>query len=223
MRVNTAAQVVPSEQPTHQNQSRYGPFGVVTRKDHNTMKYLYLIRGVSGSGKTTFARELALELCLVHNLDINMSTAPEDVVHNSILMAAADDHRYQDGVYNHNLVSTPEAHSRCQALVKAQLLLNKFAVVHNTFTTEWEILPYCVMAKEANAQLIIIHVQRKGDNETLAKATSGRCPEAGVAAQRSRWQVLNYETIVSPSSQWRDRNRDRILHLCLATLENKSI
>lgn len=182
------------------------------------MKCLYLIRGVSGSGKTTFASELTLELGLAHNLDNNTSTALEDVVYNSILMAAADDHRYQDGAYDHDSISTPEAHSRCQALVKKQLRLNKFAVVHNTFTTEWEIEPYRVMAKEENAQLIIIHVQREGDNETLAKDTNGRCPEAGVAAQRSRWEVLKDETIVSPSSQWRDRNRDRILHLCLATL-----
>lgn len=91
---------------------------------------LVLVRGLPGSGKSTWARAQGN---LVYEAD-QFFTAPRG--------------RYD---FDHTLV--PEAHKWCQARVRAALARGETVFVANTFTQGWEIQPYVDLAAEAGVPL----------------------------------------------------------------------
>jgi len=98
-------------------------------------KVLYIIRGIPGSGKSTFAKMLVGEDFLVCEADkyfIDKET----------------------GEYNFDSTKIKEAHKFCQDTVesymKDSLVNDQFyreIAVSNTFTQEWEMRPYFELAK----------------------------------------------------------------------------
>ena len=92
-------------------------------------KMLYLVRGIPGSGKSTFAKSLG-------------GTHFE-----------ADQFFMVDGKYKFDGSKLKEAHNWCQNIVNTAMILNltaglnKRIVVSNTFTQEWEMKPYFEMAE----------------------------------------------------------------------------
>lgn len=93
-------------------------------------KELMLIRGISGAGKSTFAKSIG-------------------GVHYE-----ADMYFMKNGEYQFDVTLLKDAHSWCQTQVSNSMILNLSAnineriVVSNTFTQEWEMKPYFELAEK---------------------------------------------------------------------------
>jgi predicted kinase len=102
-------------------------------------KVLYIVRGVPGSGKTTFAKQLTA----------NVFEA---------------DHYFYDNDGNYNFVPSEikKAHKECQEFVGHAMTsgIKKIAVA-NTFTQEWEMKPYMDMAKEFGYMVFTVVVENR--------------------------------------------------------------
>ena len=104
-------------------------------------KILYIVRGVPGSGKTTFAKLLTL----------NIFEA---------------DHYFYDNDGNYNFIPSEikEAHKKCQQFVGYEMEsgIPKIAV-SNTFTQEWEMKPYFELADTFDYKVFSIVVENRHD------------------------------------------------------------
>ena len=107
-------------------------------------KVLYIVRGIPGSGKSTFAKTLG-------------GTHYE-----------TDMFYMVDGKYQFDGTKLKEAHNWCQNKVKTDMMVGREKiVVSNTFTQEWEMVPYFEMAKEFGYKTFSIIVENRhgGTNE----------------------------------------------------------
>ncbi len=112
-------------------------------------KVLYIIRGIPGSGKSTFAKMLVGEDFLVCEADkyfIDKET----------------------GEYNFDSTKIKEAHKFCQDTVesymKDSLVNDQFyreIAVSNTFTQEWEMRPYFELAKNYGYKVFSVVVENR--------------------------------------------------------------
>lgn len=106
-------------------------------------RVLYIVRGLPGSGKSTFAKSLG-------------GTHFE-----------ADMFFMVDGEYKFDGSKIKEAHKWCQDNVHTAMLLNNTAllnpviVVSNTFTQEWEMEPYYKMAEYFDYTVFSIIVENR--------------------------------------------------------------
>lgn len=90
---------------------------------------LYVIKGVSGSGKSTFAKTLAESLGIYH-------------------YEADTYHINKDGVYNWKRDNLHKAHEWCQGMVEMELMDGNDVIVSNTTTTEKEMKTYTDLAEK---------------------------------------------------------------------------
>jgi len=106
-------------------------------------KVLYIVRGVPGSGKSTFAKSLG---------GTHFETDKFFMV---------------EGEYKFDGTKIKEAHKWCQDSVNTAMLLNHTAglnsiiVVSNTFTQEWEMEPYFQMANYFDYKVFSIVVENR--------------------------------------------------------------
>lgn len=111
------------------------------------MVKLFLIRGVPGSGKSSFAQDL---------LD-------------SFVVGAICEADYYftsgHGDYNFDASKLKEAHNYCQELARSNLKIGVSVVVSNTSTTEKEVETYRKIAEEFGAQFISIVVESRHDGK----------------------------------------------------------
>ena len=101
------------------------------------MTTLTIIRGLPGSGKSTYAQK-------------NFKNA----VHLEADMYFVD----ESGEYKFNVALLSQAHKWCQNATKYYLDKGQDVVVSNTFTTCKEINPYLLIAKKANADFDVIRL-----------------------------------------------------------------
>lgn len=106
-------------------------------------KTLYIVRGIPGSGKSTFAKSLG---------GTHFET---------------DEFFMVDGEYKFDPTKLKEAHRWCQDSVNTAMILNHTAglnnriVVSNTFTQEWEMEPYFQMAKTYDYKVFTVIVENR--------------------------------------------------------------
>ena len=87
---------------------------------------LIIVRGIAGSGKTTFVKK----------------TFPEAAHYE------ADMFFEQKGEYKFDASKLKEAHNWCRKRVYECIRNKKLVVVSNTFTQFWEVSPYIVTGKQ---------------------------------------------------------------------------
>jgi len=102
-------------------------------------KILYIVRGIPGSGKSTFAKTLGGQ-------------------HYEADMYFTD----ENGEYNFDVTKIKDAHQWCQSFVKTDMILEyPKIVVSNTSTQEWEMKPYFDLAKEFGYTVFTIIVENR--------------------------------------------------------------
>ena len=106
-------------------------------------KVLFIVRGIPGSGKSTFAKTLGGQ-------------------HYEADMFFID----EDGNYKFDGTKIKDAHKWCQSFVETDMVLEyPKIVVSNTFTQEWEMKPYMDLAKKHGYKVFTIVVEnRHGGN-----------------------------------------------------------
>ena len=113
------------------------------------MKELFLIRGISGAGKSSLAKSIG-------------------GVHYE-----ADMYFMEDGEYQFDVTRLKDAHQWCQNSVETvmkgwgNVLPASKVIVSNTFTQEWEMLPYYDLAKKYGYRVysLIVENRHGGINE----------------------------------------------------------
>lgn len=98
------------------------------------MPTLYIVRGVPGSGKSTYARSLNLE----HHYEADMYFEDDE------------------GNYNFDPRRLKSAHNWCHMAVEYALEEGNDVVVANTFTRLSEVLPYVTTAVKNGAKVEVV-------------------------------------------------------------------
>ena len=113
------------------------------------MKTLYIIRGVSGEGKSTLAQTLSSD-----------GYWP---------VCEADQYHYtEDGVYDWKPENMNKAHKWCQDMVRDAMEINlEKIIVSNTSTSEKELQPYLVMATLYGYQVVSIVLENRHGNDSV--------------------------------------------------------
>ncbi len=119
---------------------------------------LYLVRGLPGSGKSTYAKTL-------------------DAVHLETDMFFVD----KQGNYQFCASLLSQAHDWCQQETEQQLKQGHDVVVSNTFVQHWEMKAYLSLAKKYRAKLIVSVCN--GDYASVHDV-----PLSTIEAMRKRWQ-----------------------------------
>ena len=101
------------------------------------MTKLTILRGISGSGKSTYAEE-------------NYPNAA---------ICSADDYFIMDGNYNFDPSKLSEAHGSCFRWANNYLSEGCDVVIDNTNTQVWEMAPYILLAQSMHAKIEIIRIE----------------------------------------------------------------
>jgi predicted kinase len=129
------------------------------------MNALYIIRGLPGSGKSTFAKELVPEY----------------------LICEADKYFMSENGYNFDKHKIKEAHIWCQQKVENLMQESFFhpkIAVSNTFTREWEMKPYFDLAEKYGYSVFCIIVQN-----THGKKSIHDVPEPTITRMRHTFEI----------------------------------
>jgi len=128
---------------------------------------LILIRGVSGSGKTTYAKKLQAE-------------------DPSLWHYEADMYFERNGEYEFDPMKLKDAHKWCKTQTQIDLMLGRSVIVSNTFTQKWEIQPYIELGEKYGAEVFI--KKATGNYQNVHGV-----PQEALERMRSRWEVLENE------------------------------
>ena len=126
---------------------------------------LLIVRGVSGSGKSTYAKAK-----LVDETAMNW------------FWCEADQFFYQnkEKTYQFDPKFLASAHRWCRNNVENLLVMGHNVIVSNTFTRLWEYQPYLDLAKSCGAE-VEIHVC-KGEYKSI------HAPDDVVLRQKANWE-----------------------------------
>ena len=113
------------------------------------MLSLYLIRGLPGSGKSSFASTLK-----------NYGVVDE-------VFEADDFFTSVSGVYNYDSSRIKDAHAICKMNTRYFLSQGQSVAVSNTTTTEFEVGDYEMIAIEFNAKLISAVIENRHGNSSI--------------------------------------------------------
>jgi predicted kinase len=133
-------------------------------------KTLFIVRGLPGSGKSTFANH----------------------IWNSYAICEADKYFYdKEGNYNFDVTKLHQAHKWCQEQVEILMKDNQInpqyypeVVVSNTFTQEWEMQPYLDLAQQYGYKVVSLIVENRHGSKNIHD-----CPEETVERMRNRFEI----------------------------------
>lgn len=121
---------------------------------------LMLVRGLPGSGKTTFAKQYA----------------------NSGWAHCEADHFFEvSGEYRFNPKMLKDAHEFCINKAAQSMMNGKNVVVSNTFTTRSEMEPYIAIAKQNG--YAIEEITMRGEYRSIHNV-----PDSAIERMRARWE-----------------------------------
>jgi predicted kinase len=124
-------------------------------------KILILLRGIPGSGKSTFAKTIGG------------------------LHFEADNYFMIDDVYEFIPSKIKDAHRYCQESVEVNMMRGEEKIiVSNTFTQEWEMEPYFEMAAQYGYKIFSIIVENRHGNVNLHNV-----PTEKLESMRNRFQI----------------------------------
>lgn len=125
-------------------------------------KVLYIVRGVPGSGKSTFAKQLTSNVFESDQYFLD-----------------------SEGNYNFDFTKIKDAHKDCQDNVRSamQSSISKIAV-SNTFTQEWEMKVYFDLAKEFGYKVFSLVVENRHGGTNVHNV-----PEDKVELMKNRFEI----------------------------------
>lgn len=138
---------------------------VKARNSSKSKPTLYLIRGVPGSGKSTFAQSL-LDKFVVQR------------------MYEADQYFVQNGEYQFDPTLLEAAHNQCKRNTWLALYEGMSVAVSNTSCAEWEVETYATIAKETEANFVSIVLENRHDGKNIHG-----CPDAKVEQMKRKFHV----------------------------------
>jgi len=133
-------------------------------------KILVLLRGLPGSGKSSFAKHMWSDF----------------------VICEADQFFYdQEGNYNFDPSKLRDAHKYCKDKVETFMSDNEKnsqfypeIVVSNTFTREWEMDEYFKLAKKYNYQVVSLIVENRHGNKNVHGV-----PDSKIEEMRNRFEI----------------------------------
>jgi len=126
-------------------------------------KYLFILRGIPGSGKSTVAKEIASEM--------NICTA--------------DDFHMKNGEYNWQPENVGRAHAWCQKKAETFMGLELSPiVVANTSTTMKEMQPYYDLAEKHGYQVFSLIVENRHSGVNIHDV-----PEETLEKMKNRFEI----------------------------------
>jgi len=132
---------------------------------------LYLIRGIPGSGKSTFAELMNQQAMTLINLEADdyFKTYNKDT--NSF-------------DYNFDPTKLHAAHRYCQTAAKVFLRDGFNVSVSNTSVTDWEVQTYRDIANECNAKFVSLIVENYHDGKNIHG-----CPDEKVQQMKKKFSI----------------------------------
>ena len=125
-------------------------------------KILYIVRGIPGSGKSTFAKTLG-------GVHIEADQYFVDA----------------DGNYNFDGSKIKNAHAWCLDRVKTDMAVAREKIaVSNTFTQEWEMEPYFELAKEYGYKVFSVIIENRHGN-----TNEHNVPEDKIEQMKNRFSI----------------------------------
>lgn len=131
---------------------------------------LTLIRGLPGSGKSTYAGSL---------LKKGMKHFEADMFHT------------KNGIYNYQVSRAREGHEWCISKTRQALARGHDVIVSNTFTTSRELAPYLDMADELGLEVRIIKC-------TGEFGSDHGVPDEVLQTMSNRWENIEGEEVYTP-------------------------
>ena len=137
---------------------------------------LYIVRGCSGSGKSTFAKELFKMLSLAGE---------------KVILCEADDFFMIDGQYLFDIDKITEAHRTCAAKAYHAMRSEETntVIVSNTNTKESEFKDYLEMAKIYNYRIFSLVLENRHGVENSHGVSEGKL-KAQATRLRSTLQLI---------------------------------
>lgn len=134
-------------------------------------KTLYIVRGLPGSGKSTFAKKL---------------------VGADFLVCEADKYFIDDdGNYNFDPSKIKDAHEACRAMVEMYMMDSMEneqwypeIAVSNTFTQEWEMKPYFELAEKYGYKVFVTIVENRHGGKNTHEV-----PEDKLEIMKNRFEI----------------------------------
>lgn len=137
--------------------------------DRELIGDLILLRGLPGSGKTTFGEVIF--------------KSPNQT--NNVVLSADDFFIDSNGNYVFDPSKLKHAHNMCQQRCADAMKNGSYKiVVANTFTQEWEMKPYFEMAERYNYRVHSIIVENRHGNTNVHEV-----PETKVQEMKNRFEI----------------------------------